>query len=251
MKRLIKLEMEKIKYPFFITIIFCSIVLSILTCTLYHAWSTSYKIDAWEIGTELFDFIFPVIVVFPLSWSLYSERKNNYISYISARVSLRRYLLAKWIAQAISAFLILFIPNIISALSALILTTPTNPSAMQIAHIFQTVYEKAPLLYALILSIWRGLIGILIMSMGFVLSMYIDNIFIIMTGPFVYYILENFVLSVLKMPAYRLTTAYRPIAVSSNAITPLSFIVGPILLMLFISGIALIKSRVKRTRVRG
>lgn len=250
MKRLINLELKKIKYPLFTTIIFCSIALSILTCTLYSAWSTSYKIDAWEIGTELFDFIFPIVVVLPLSWSLYSERKNNYISYVSARVFLPRYLLAKWIAQAIGAFLILFIPNIISAFSALILTTPTNPSAMQIAHIFQTVYEKTPLLYAVVLSIWRGFIGILIMSMGYVLSMYIDNIFIIMTGPFVYYILENFVLSVIGMPAYRLTTAYRPISVSAKVITASSFIVGPLLLIIFICSIGLVESKVKKTKVR-
>lgn len=250
MKRLIKLEMDKIKYPLFITIILSSIVLSILACTLYHAWSTTYKIDAWEIGTELFDFIFPVVVVLPLSWSLYAERKNNYISYISARVSLRKYLLAKWITQAISAFLILFIPNIVSATSALILTTPTNPSATHIAHIFQAVYEKAPLLYAVVLSIWRGFIGILIMSMGYVLSMYVDNIFIIMTGPFVYYILENFVLAVMGMPAYRLTTAYRPISVSSYAIRPSSFIIGPVLLIVFTIGIGLIELLVKKNRVR-
>jgi hypothetical protein len=224
--------------------------LSILTCTLYHAWSTRYKIDAWEIGTELFDFIFPVVVVLPLSWSLYAERKNNYISYIAARVSLPKYLSAKWITQAISAFLILFIPNTISAIAALTLTTPTNPSATQIAHIFHTVYEETPLLYAVALSSWRGFIGILIMSMGYVLSMYIDNIFIIMTGPFVYYILENFVLSVIGIPTYRLTTAYRPISVSANAITPFSFIVGPALLIIFISSIGLIESLVKKNRVR-
>ena len=249
MKRLMKLEFDKLKYPVIIMIVLSSVVASLLTCTIYQSWSTTCKIDSWEIGTELFDFIFPIIVVVPLSWSLFVERKNNYILYAFARVSARKYLLSKWIVQAICAFLILFVPNILSAISALIVTTPTEPSASHMAHVFQATYETAPLLYAFVLSLWKGFIGILIMSMGFVLSMYINNIFIIMTAPFVYYILENVALSVLYVPSYRLTTAYRPVSVSCHAITALSFIVGPMLLILFTLGIGLVESQIKKKRV--
>ncbi len=69
------------------------------------------------------------------------------------------------------------------------------------------------------------------MNLGFVLSLYVKNIFIVLTGPFIYVILENFVLAILRLEKYRLVTSFEPTTISHIAITALSPIIGPILLV--------------------
>lgn len=90
------------------------------------------------------------------------------------------------------------------------------------------------MMYAFLISLWRGFVGVLVMSLGFVLSLYVDNIFVILTGPFIYGILENFILSILSVPEYRLVTAFDPTVVVSERISALSFVVGPGLVCILI-----------------
>ena len=71
---------------------------------------------------------------------------------------------------------------------------------------------------------------LLVMTFGFVLALYCKNIFVILTGPFMYSILENFVLSILRLEKYRLVVSFDPTTVSPQAVSMISFLVGPIVL---------------------
>ena len=91
-----------------------------------------------------------------------------------------------------------------------------------------------PLLYGVILSCWKGILSILMMTLGFVLAMYGRNIFVILTGPFVYSILENYILSILRLEQYRLVVAFDPTSISDDAVSVMSFLVGPAILIIVI-----------------
>ncbi|WP_052737810.1 hypothetical protein [Bacillus sp. SA1-12] len=106
-----------------------------------------------------------------------------------------------------------------------------------------------PLMYGFWLSVWRSVIGFLISSFGFVLSLYINNIFIVLTGPFVYSILENFILSVLGVPFFRLVTSFDPNTLDQAAVTTERLLVGPIILIIFISGFLLYFKTFKKISV--
>lgn len=109
MIRLMKTEWRKFRIPVILTIILATSAMTILCCTLYRGYAMEYKLEAWEIGTEIFDFAFPLLVVIPLCWSLYYERKDHFLLYAGARISLGECLRSKWCVQAVSAFAILFI----------------------------------------------------------------------------------------------------------------------------------------------
>lgn len=234
MFHLIKIEWKKVRLPVTAATILILAAACILSCTLYREYAVWHDLEAWEIGTEFFSFIFPLFVVLPLCWNMFYERKDNFMLYVLPRVSEKKYLTAKWIVYAVSAFLILFLPYMVSAIVAVYVNPPlSDVDTAPFEHVFVNGFTNTPLLYAFLLSCWKGVIGILIMSLGFVIAMYVKNIFLVLTGPFIYAVLENFILAVLGLEQYRLVTAYEPSTISADAVGILSFIVGPLLLILF------------------
>ncbi len=249
MFRLIKNEFSKLKFPVILTVALLSIAAIVLSCTLYEGYSLFYDLDAWEVGVEVINFLFPLFVAIPICWNMYYERKNNFLLYTMPRVGKAKYLMAKWIAAAVSAFAIIFIPYFLSAVVALYVKPPITPWIGEFHHIYLDVYVNTPLLYALLLSLWKSVVGVLGMSLGFVLSLYIKNIFVILTGPFIYAILENFTFSILGKPEYRLITSFEPTLMAEEHISFFSSAVGPILLVAFIIFTWVLLAKVKRETV--
>lgn len=250
MLRLIKNEFSKLKVSVLLTVVLLTITAITLSCTLYQNYTLDYDLEAWEVGFAILDFLFPLFVAVPICWLMYYERKNNFLLYTMPRVRKTKYLTAKWISCAVSSFAIIFIPYFLSAVFALYVKPPIVPMiresyATPFSHIYLDIFANTPLLYALLLSLWKSIVGVIVMSLGFVLSLYIKNIFIILTGPFIYDILENFTLSTLGIPEYRLITSYEPTAIASEGITSLSPLVGPALLIIFIAIVWIVFAKIK------
>ena len=241
---LVRTEWKKIFLPVLLTTVTLAIAMSVLSCTVYQSYALQYDLEAWEVGTELFSLLYPLFVVVPLCWNLYYERKNNFLLYVMPRVAIRKYLTAKWIAYGLGALCIIVIPYVMSAVFALYVKPPVVPFTENLFyHIFQTTFIETPLLYAVILSCWRGVVSLLVMTFGFVLALYCKNIFVILTGPFMYSILENFVLSILRLECYRLVVSFDPTTINSQAVTILSFITGPLILGVMICVTAFLFSK--------
>ena len=255
MFHLMKIEWRKIRLSTLFALVAITIVACVLTCTLYPNYALRYDLDAWEVGTEFFGLIYPLFVVIPLCWGLYYERKNNFLIYVRPRVSLKMYLFTKWLVYALSGFLIITIPYLMSAVAALYIKPPIVPfdpgsgPVSPFAHVFLDAYTQHPMAYAVGLSCWKGVIGILIMTMGFVLAMYCDNIFVVLTGPFMYAVLENFILSILSVPQYRLVTAFEPSCIAPDAVSAASFIAGPTLELLVTLFLVLFFKKIRKVKV--
>ena len=193
MPQLIKNECKKMFLPVLLTTAALTIIMCVLIEKLYLSYTLHYDLEAWEVGTGGFSLLYPLFVVIPLCWNLYYERKNNFLLYIAPRVPVKKYLTAKWTAYALGAFCIMAVPYLLSAVYAIDIKAPVvPPETNTFSHVFQTAFVEKPLLYAAAFSCWRGVIGILAMTFGFVLAMYCKNIFVILTGPFIYSILENY-----------------------------------------------------------
>ncbi len=244
-------ELKKIAGPVSIAIGVLMVVTSVLSCTLYKNYSVYFDIDAWEIGTEYLGLVFPLIVTVPVCWQLYYERKNHFLVYTLPRINKKRYLGSKWCACALAAFLLLFIPYFVSAVFALYVKAPAVllfPDEYY-GHIFDVLYTKAPLLYAFLLSFWKSFLGVITMTFGFVLALYGRNIFVILTAPFIYVILENFIWSILGLAEYRFVTAFEPSTLAIESINAGTFVAGPLLMCGVIASIALYYSKLKQRAV--
>ena len=80
-------------------------------------------------------------------------------------------------------------------------------------------------------------------TFGFVLALYCKNIFVILTGPFMYSILENFVLAILRLERLRLVVAFDPTTVDPKVVSISSFLFGPIVLSIVIGLTAFLLSK--------
>lgn len=245
----IKLELKKIAGPVLATLGMLTVLTCVLSCTLYRDYTIYYDIDAWEIGTAFLGLVFPLFVTVPVCWELYYERRNHFLIYTLPRMDKRHYLGSKWCACALAAFLILFVPYFLSAVFALYVKQPAElmPPYDGYQHIFHKLYTEMPLLYALLLSWWKGFLGMLTMTFGFVLALYGKNIFVILTGPFIYVILENFILSVLRLEMYRFVSAFEP--TSLGTINAGSYVAGPLLMCGVIVLISLYYGKLKKRAV--
>lgn len=244
MLHLIKINCRKVIIPTGITIAIISILSCALSAVLAPIYSLQFELESWEIGMEFLPMLYSLFVVVPLCWNLYYERNDNFLLYIAARTSLKRYLFAKWISYAAGAVFIIVVPSVVSAFFALYIKEPIVPfTGNPFSHIFAETFIKDPWIYVASLSLWRGILGVLMMTFGFVIALFYKNIFVILISPFVYSILENFILAILHLESYRLVTAFDPTSITPEAITIASFAVGPSLLLFAIGATALALSR--------
>ncbi len=245
------LEGRKLARPVLAATVLLTLLTCMLTCTLYRGYTIHFELDPWEIGTEFLSLLFPLFVTVPICWQLYYERRDRFLIYTLPRIGKRRYLATKWCACAACAFIMMMVPYFVSALFALYVRAPQAlwPLPKGYSHVFLKLYAEAPVLYALLLSLWKGLMGVLTMTFGFVLALYGGNVFVILTGPFIYVILENFFWAVLGLPGLRFVTAFEPTSLSAEAVHPASFAAGPALMCLAMGAAAFYYQAVKKRSV--
>ncbi|MCJ8010943.1 hypothetical protein MUG84_04185 [Paenibacillus sp. KQZ6P-2] len=242
MSKLIMLEWRKLRFPVLL-MTGVGILLSVFLCsTLYKSYALESQLEVWEVGFEFINFIFPLIAVLPTCWLMYFERKSGFLKYTLPRVGKKQYLLSKWMVVGGSAFLMMFIISFAGVITALYVVPPIDvtytlvspltgepgPSLLE-THFAGELFTEFPLIYGLLFSIWKGLICVIMATMGFVFSLYSLNLFVILTGPFVYTILENFILSILHAEHLRLVTAFEPTNISVEAVSLATFLFGPLL----------------------
>lgn len=163
------------KWPVFIMLLVATIASIILSSTLYTNYSLEYDLEAFEIGMEYINFLFPLIVTLPVGWLMYFERKNNFLIYTLSRVSKKKYLWLKWFTLAGSAGFSIFIIMFVGVLTALYLKPGITPeltfrdpltgeltSAILSHHFLGDLFAHQPLVYGLLMSVWRGGLAVLV-----------------------------------------------------------------------------------------
>lgn len=256
MVNLLKLEWHKIKVIFSITVILGLIYSCVIILPFIKGYSYNHNIEIWQESNQILSLIFPLIATLPASWLMYYERKDKFLAYTLNRTSMKKYLLSKWIISSVFSALLIFLISFIGLIFCMVFTKNIELTGISLQGYDTTLQEFAgyylannPYLYGFVLSLWRSIIGFIIGTLGFVLSLYIDNLFIIMTGPFVYSIIENYVLSLLGMPYYRLVTAFDPSILDPNVITVPKLLIGPFFLLLFIGIVQLYFSIFKKRNI--
>ncbi|SDS05776.1 hypothetical protein SAMN05444162_0640 [Paenibacillaceae bacterium GAS479] len=262
MRNLLLLEWNKLKWSVLGTLLILTLTVSILTGTLYQSYSLEHDLEAWEVGIPFIIFLFPLISVIPVCWLMYFERRDQFLMYTLPRVNKSRYLWSKWIVVSSSSFLIMFVSMMVGIITALYIKPDITPfyslinpetgkamPSLELQHFQGSMFVNYPLVYGLMISIWQGLLSAIMATMGFVLSLYLRNIFVILTGPFIYAMLENFTLNAFRLIYYRLYYSFNPEQFDEGKLGYYPLFVGPLLALLFIALIAFYFSKVKKYTV--
>lgn len=228
---------EKLRLSFFAATIF-GIFLSLVTIVVkVYSSVIELPILSWIYSIDVFTFVYPALCSVPFCWLLFYERKNNYQFFIRTRINIKKYYRMYWLTGALLALVCIFTISFSGAVISLIIkpihqTTDIRDLSSQ--FLLGSIMETAPLLYAFIISPWRGFIGILLFSLSYILSKHSRNLFIALTGPFIYSILENFVTAVFGVPNFSLLSSFNPERLNWDyfSVSPcISVLVGPIVLI--------------------
>ncbi|MFJ7826633.1 hypothetical protein [Psychrobacillus sp. NPDC096623] len=248
MLHFMKMEISKLKYPHLITLLTALLFSGGIVIIRQYGYFYNYNIEVWEQSGELIALFFPFFAVVPACWLIFCDRKKGNGSSNNAGESKRKYMIAKWLVSSISGAIITFVLSFIGLIIALYFIPDVIPhgSDYAIENYAGYYFVNHPFLYGLVLSCWRAFIGFVVATFGFVLWIYLKNIFVVFTGPFCYMMLENIILAYSDVPYFRLITSFVPSILSSNAITTGRLLVGPLLLILLISGLFCVRIIVKR-----
>lgn len=214
--------------------IFLAVVCSVaFIIPVQSGYMYDYNIEIWEQSGEFFTFLFPLIAVVPTCWLMFYEKKNGFLSYTITRVARKKYIITKWLTVALGGAFIVFLVSFVGLLISLFVIPDVNISNAETARgaFISHYYINSPLLYGFVLSCWRFILAFLIATFAFVISLFIKNLFIILTGPFIYSILENFTLAILNVPQFRLVTSFDPSAISSEILSIGNLFIGPLILI--------------------
>lgn len=209
----------------------------------------SYNIEIWDQSCDLLGLIFPIAAIAPATWLLYYERKDNFLFYMVNRYPKNRYLLIKWAMTSLCGAFLVFLISFAGLVYSLFFIPEVIPQIGNngLQNFAGWYFVNEPLYYGIILCLWRGLLGFLISSFGFVISLASDNLFVIITGPFVYNMMENFIFASLRFERFRLITSFSPTSLAPAAISKVGMIVGPCILVLMTIVLLMVHCFIKRT----
>ena len=172
--------------------------------------SVQYPIEQWFIANEIIDFLFPILCVFPFCWVYYFEKKDGYIKYLSTRICMKSYIFNRYkvtcLISGTSIFLIYFFGLLISLY--IIKPSTIYESNFINSNFLGNLQAENPLLFGFLLCLLKGFICCLFCSLGILLSLLINNLFVVLTGPFIYVTLENYILGMLSLPQYNIYTTF-------------------------------------------
>lgn len=203
--------------------------------------SIKYPIELWYFAQDWLAMIYPLLCSIPFCWEMFYQRKSGYLQYVANRKSLPKYLLQRYFFSLGQVAALIFSVSFFSTVVALHLISPEHPSAQSFMQyeVLGEMIINSPIQYVLLLSIWRLLPSCLIYTLGYALAIFGKNIFTVLTGPFVYSIVENFAFSAINAPYFSLVTTFFPGRLSADSITPARMLVGPATLFVIIAAIFL------------
>lgn len=200
-----------------------------------------YPIEQWYFAQDWLAMVYPLLCSIPFCWETFYQRKSGYLQYVTNRKSLPKYLLQRYFLSLGQVAVLIFMVSFFSAFAALYLISPAHPSEQSFMQYeaWGEMIINSPVQYVLLLSIWRIVPSCLIYTLGYALAIFGKNIFIVLTGPFVYSIVENFAFSAINAPYLSLITTFFPGRLSASSITPARMFVGPAILFVIIATIFL------------
>lgn len=234
-----KLEWRKLKRIYLAALLF-GVCLGV-ACMLVFAkgYAQCCFLSLWSDASDIIAVVYPALATVPFCWCMYYERKDNYLSYVFVRKDRKKYIAGKTLVAAAMGGSVVFAASIASLLASLCFLPPGDMlSADRAAEIaawtkmfaFGEFMRTEPIAYAIALSAWRFVLGSLYGVFGFLLSLYMESLFAVLTIPFVYGILENFILSILGFPQFRTVTSFVPTCLSNDLVSIKTMLVGPALL---------------------
>lgn len=170
----------------------------------------NYKIEMWNWGCEYVDFFLPLIATLPFAINLYLQKKNCFIRYASMRMrknSYVKYQISAGLILSLSLTWLIYFVSLAAVVFFIPIMSQGYGSDLR-DYVFGVYQINSPLLFGAFWCIWKGINAACFTLFGYLLALYVDNLFIINVVPFLYCMAENLITALLQIPDYSIMTAY-------------------------------------------
>lgn len=243
--RLYLSSMRKQAIPAFAVGIIYAVVLMTLIVIYNSNSMIYYQISPYSYASEPIDFFFGLIVSIPFSIYTFFMKKDHFLEYVHVRISKKRYLFIHILSTMAVCFLMVFIVNIIgvvfSCSIADLVETGNKPTLAN--YIFGELQMSKPIVFGILWSLQKALIGSIICLFGQITALYIENLFLALIAPFAYIIVENFITSILGLSRFSITTTFVLNRLKPMSMTITNITIGSICFILIIAIIGTVLRR--------
>lgn len=211
--------------------IYCSNILISSINSIYK-----YEIELWNYGEQSLHFLYPIVFTIPFCWEFFCEKKGFYWKNLFNRINLNQYIRKRVVQSLLLSMSAMLVVSFVSLLFAYYIG-PGDFVGYEpiVSNDFWGWWQlKYPVVYAIVLSCWRALLAGLYTAMAMEITLVSNNVFVAMTGAFVYSIAENFITAHLDVPELSICTSYYPNRLESSKISFGKLAVGPCVIMVAI-----------------
>ncbi len=145
---------------------------------------------------KLLHLMFPLLISIPYTYTIYNDKKSNYIYNITCRISKKKYYISKLITQfMVGTLVVAFCLTSSFILTAMVLPleNPTLGSfeyAFTNHNVFSTIYYKHTFLAVILFIILESLVFGIIGCIGFVFAYLMNNVIMVMLSTFIIYYMD-------------------------------------------------------------
>ncbi|RFA32134.1 ABC transporter permease [Virgibacillus dokdonensis] len=163
-----------------------------------------------EMVSTIIPLLFPALVIVIYLPTFLQEQRNNFISYTRTRIPLNAYLLSKALMNAcltgLVTFLLIFIPFVFAMYVEpnleIIYYSPIDENTIIPSTTFSQFLSYGDLAYGLVYSLWVSINAALYSTIAFMLLLVLNNPFVAISIPFLFYHIFNFITGVLAVPQF-------------------------------------------------
>lgn len=196
------------------------------------------KIEPYQYGSEPVDFFWGLLITIPFSVSTFFLKKDSFLNCISSRIPRGQYLQIHIAAILTACFGMIFIVNMGSiGISCVVADIEVGMPQSDLAeYILGNMQKKNPILFGMIWSFHKALVGVMICLFAQIFALYVDNLFLALLAPYAYIILENYLTAIIGLPDLSLTTAFvlNRLAPEAMSIWKIAIVIGVFSLVIVI-----------------
>ncbi|MCD8125372.1 MAG: hypothetical protein LUE23_10175 [Lachnospiraceae bacterium] len=116
------------------------------------------------------------------------------------------------------------------------------------SYVFGGWMVSHPVAFGLVWCLWKGFNAGLFTLFGYGLTLYAENVFIVSVAPFVYFVAENLITSLLQIQEYSVVTSIQLNRLSPNSMHIYNYFAGTISFVIVATVIVLALSRREKSR---
>ncbi|MCD7891092.1 MAG: hypothetical protein LUG26_04800, partial [Ruminococcus sp.] len=227
--RLLKTLMKEQLFPALAA--FGIALVALLVSCMVFAGNTAieHMIQIWIYGCEPLDFFLQLLASLPFSFTLYYKKSDGFLHYSSTRMSRKRYvahhMLAGFLLCAVGIALTYFCGLLFSEYIMPFDATTGYHSGLE-SYVFGGWMVSHPVAFGLVWCLWKGFNAGLFTLFGYGLALYAENVFIVSIAPFVYFVAENLITSLLQIPEYSVVTSIQLNRLSPNSMHVYNYFAG-------------------------